>query len=392
MNLTRGTTRTALTVLVLGGALLAHDVSSAPPAHAAAALEYTVDVSAAVGGVFARSGPHADDTTRTVGYGAYPGETVQLLCGVTDGDPTGQFNNTRWHFVIDLNNRGEGPFWIADHYLDTPNPPDQLPAGEPLCPNESSDPLQAAGASSSGQSSVTPLPCTPFLLIAARGSGNALPGAPYAPDNNSANTIGFTPTLAPIADSLTAYYGTSGITNYSLPYQAAPALALIDGAYGGNESYWQSVTQGEAMLETLLQRQEQACPSQRIFLAGYSQGAEVVGNAISDDPAVDASIAGVVLFGDPRFNPASQTARGDFAPGRPGVLGARPEYPSTIVSLVRSYCSSGDAICSYALPDVPALGAGSSAHYHYPDTMDVTDAAGFLEFLSPSDQVPSNVG
>lgn len=112
-------------------------------AHADNSQVYTVDEKTAVGGVYARWDPHTADTHSVSGYGAYPGDTVTLLCGVTDGDPVGPVNNTNWHFVIDNNNTAEGGFWINDHYLDTPSPynPGQLAPGEAQCPNESTDPL-----------------------------------------------------------------------------------------------------------------------------------------------------------------------------------------------------------------------------------------------------------
>lgn len=136
--------RMILTVLALGGvALGALKIVTSGTAKAASTLEYRVDPTNAATGVYARYGPHVNDTNRVNGYGVYPNETVALLCGVTDGDPVGQYANTTWHFVTDLSNPGEGNFWIADHYLDTPNVASQLTPGESLCPNESSNPVAA---------------------------------------------------------------------------------------------------------------------------------------------------------------------------------------------------------------------------------------------------------
>lgn len=144
-----------LIILVFSSVLGLSTVKIATAKAAAAdALEYTVDPTNAAGGVYARYGPHTDDTNRVDGYGVYPNEVVELLCGVTDGDPVGQYNNTTWHFVTDLSNTGEGNFWVNDHYLDTPNAASQLTPGESLCPNESSDPVAAAPAA-------TPPPVAP---------------------------------------------------------------------------------------------------------------------------------------------------------------------------------------------------------------------------------------
>jgi hypothetical protein len=107
-------------------------------------LEYTVDANTAAGGVYARSGPHTDETQRTNGYGAYPGDTLSAICGVTDGDPVGPYNNTTWHYVVDENNPGEGKFWINAHYIDSPDKPGQLAPGEQNCDESSGDNSQPA--------------------------------------------------------------------------------------------------------------------------------------------------------------------------------------------------------------------------------------------------------
>src|SRR5437667_12857008 len=91
------------------------------PAYASANLIYTVNKTTAAGGVFARYGPHTNATNRIIGYGTYPNQQVKLLCGVTDGDQVGPYQNSSWHFVTDLDNPGEGNFWVSDHYLDTPS-------------------------------------------------------------------------------------------------------------------------------------------------------------------------------------------------------------------------------------------------------------------------------
>jgi hypothetical protein len=132
-------TTLGLALLVLGAAGLGI-LRGEHTVHADTNQAYTVDANTAAGGVYARYGPHTNDTNRVNGYGVYPSETVMLLCGVTDGDPVGDFNNTTWHFITDESNPGEGDFWVNDHYLDTPYSPGQLAPGEAQCPNESSDP------------------------------------------------------------------------------------------------------------------------------------------------------------------------------------------------------------------------------------------------------------
>src|SRR5581483_7116290 len=103
----------------LGLAILV--LSRVQQAHADTSLIYAVDHNTAAGGVYARSGPHTDATQHIPGYGAYPGDAVQLICGVTDGDPVGPDDDRSSHFSSAVSNPGQGNFWLDEHYL---NPPD----------------------------------------------------------------------------------------------------------------------------------------------------------------------------------------------------------------------------------------------------------------------------
>lgn len=83
--------------------------------------------------MYARSAPDSSATQRITGYGVWPGDTVQLICGVTDGTPVGPYNNKTWHYVLDLNNPSEGDFWLNGHYVDSPGVANQLAPGEAQC-------------------------------------------------------------------------------------------------------------------------------------------------------------------------------------------------------------------------------------------------------------------
>lgn len=337
-------------------------------ARADTALVYPVDAQTAAGGVYARTDPHANDTSRIDGYGAYPGDQVQLLCGVTDGDGVGQYNNTTWHFVEDLNNTGEGDFWIADHYLDTPNPPSQLTLGESLCPNEGSNPLQQAGS----------LPCTPILVIGARGSGN-----PYQQD--ATGLWGFDSPLSQLANGLLSYYGKNNVTAYGLPYPADPigVLQHLDNVvFSGG--YDLSVKYGVEDLTATVMTQAQACPLQLIDLVGYSQGANVVNTTIPQLPqSVRGHINGVVTFGDPQFGGQNAEDSGSYNPADNGIKatlssGPRSELPADILTKARSYCDDTDYICNVS---PKSLSAGNSGHFAYAQTH-VPEAEQFLESLT----------
>ena len=97
---------------------------------------------------------------------------------------------------------------------------------------------------------------------------------------------------------------------------AVPFAVFVPPAYSA------SVVQGELMLTSFLTSFHSSCPKTPTVLAGYSQGAHVAGDVFQDLPsAVRASIVGVVLFGDTRFNPAQPAAdEGDYSTGLRGMF------------------------------------------------------------------------
>jgi hypothetical protein len=128
-----------------------------------------------------------------------------------------------------------------------------------------------------------------------------------------------------------------------------------------------------------------------IYLAGYSQGAEVIDDLLQTlSPRLKARVDGVVLFGDPRFN-AKQAAgvdQGSFSPTlsgiaplqfkvyrpRVGVFGTLVGYYRSEAPLVHSYCAGHDPVCNQskntltACADVSHFRLSSSCpHLHYAD-------------------------
>ncbi|HVB22292.1 MAG TPA: hypothetical protein VNG51_10130 [Ktedonobacteraceae bacterium] len=130
-HLGKKVTHVFLAALALTGGGVAMTLK-AQTARADSLPVYTVTDNAA-GGVWARQSPHTIDTLEITGDGVYPGDQVELICGVTNGDPVGPFNNTTWHYINDDTRPSEGQFWVADHHLNTPNPPSQMTPGEVPC-------------------------------------------------------------------------------------------------------------------------------------------------------------------------------------------------------------------------------------------------------------------
>ncbi|HEU5004970.1 MAG TPA: cutinase family protein [Candidatus Saccharimonadales bacterium] len=128
-----------------------------------------------------------------------------------------------------------------------------------------------------------------------------------------------------------------------------------------------------------------SCPSTRIVLDGYSQGAQVTGDVYQSLTfSQRRHIFGVVLFGDPRYNHSSVT---DMAKrDNNGILPVRDKFPRDSRGKVLSYCHAQDPVCQ-------GLGQfvlhGSGAHKTYAKTHEPEEAADQLMSKSPS---PSSGG
>jgi hypothetical protein len=114
------------------------------------------------------------------------------------------------------------------------------------------------------------------------------------------------------------------------------------------------------------------CPDQKIVLAGYSEGAWVLGDALEEfaeipenGPFLENRVNAALLFGDPRFDHNADAANRPAALDQDGplgadgiatvALGARDEYlPTQLAGKAQSYCYGSpalDPIC--ATPTTP---------------------------------------
>ncbi len=126
--------------------------------------------------------------------------------------------------------------------------------------------------------------------------------------------------------------------------------------------YRESVEHGVAETVGYLKDQINSCPSQSIVVGGYSQGAQVMGDALAQlSPLERSRILGVSFVGDPKFiaahgdslvNPFDKAIsypwrRGDVTNHDQGMLEPRiPYVPEDIEKRTASYCYRVDIICS----------------------------------------------
>jgi hypothetical protein len=193
---------------------------------------------------------------------------------------------------------------------------------------------------------LVPASCPTLQFFGVRGSGEQ---------------AAFGLTVGNLAAKLAYNVSQMGITMRPTPieYQAVPVL--YDGPFWYSTTYQNSELEGEAALQTALLTFWNHCSKTYVVLAGYSQGAHVVGNVVeqmSRSPADLKRIAAVVLFGDPKFNPktASLDCCSKYYPYSKdigiysrakrlatGILELR-SLPSKVTA--KSYCTSGDPICN----------------------------------------------
>lgn len=145
------------------------------------------------------------------------------------------------------------------------------------------------------------------------------------------------------------------MTAEAVAYPAAPVPA--DGDLLGWGGFMSSVDAGVAALGNQYAAFTQQCPSSKVVLAGYSQGAMVVHRnlaALSGSPNLTAALLvadGDRLPADPTVNLGTATALRSTGKGVaqdwPILAHAPAPLPASIGSRTISVCDRGDAVCDY---------------------------------------------
>ena len=132
------------------------------------------------------------------------------------------------------------------------------------------------------------------------------------------------------------------------------------------------------------------CPDSYVVMAGYSQGAQAVGDTYLSHltAAQQARVAGIVMLGDADFNGSSPVDIGDYDPTENGVWAyqhSKRHVPASLRGNVASYCTHGDPVCNFGASNLLACHEQPQLcpHAHYPDfywgnNTYVVDAGDFL--------------
>ena len=200
--------------------------------------------------------------------------------------------------------------------------------------------------------------------------------------------------LGPPGDDFAKAFGklVPGVEYTYNPAPGYPAVGLVTAVFH-LDAYRASITSGVKQLRAMIGAQYTVCGTRtKLILAGYSQGAELVGDAYLAELATDrrsaANIAGVVLFADPLYNHLDPSDfRTDQQMENQSVLhhngsltvhglwhvGAPHSFPQATIGHVLSYCLINDLVCQ-------GLGGNPFSHQHpaYPANGYPQDAANWL--------------
>jgi hypothetical protein len=234
--------------------------------------------------------------------------------------------------------------------------------------------LVAVGLSASPASAEPGCQNGGILSVFARGSQDG------PPNFNSAESATFyrsllslLPSGMPFAQVDLGNLDNNGVLDRDHEY---PAVGWADwGILTGMDGYYHSVNVGTAELANFLNRRygPGGCASETVVLGGYSQGAEVVGYAVTGvSDAVLSHVGFVALYGDPRYYASCLLHNGSPGPWTHGsggcghgFLGERAPYaPSALGGRVGTWCDAHDGICTGNKLYLPIAGNPLSTHGH----------------------------
>jgi hypothetical protein len=174
-------------------------------------------------------------------------------------------------------------------------------------------------------------------------SGAAAAGVSAADAKRYGSTVGRLKT------ELVAVAGGGLAKTASIDYPAIPVIRYI-GAGGLTADLDLSEGKGATTLVRAIRATQQgSCGTRAVLLSGYSQGAEVVIQAVNRLSTAEKSRVSVALFGNPSYQPGQP---GDF-PGGSDAAGIRPTFtngaaftlPTDVRARTIDVCAPGDPVC-----------------------------------------------
>jgi Cutinase len=242
-------------------------------------------------------------------------------------------------------------------------------------------------------------PCPDVMVIAARGSGEAPSDWRHLPAYTSDQYHGAGETLYSLYGALQR--GDQGLTFSLAPvvYRADNVSDLLNLSHPGR--YLTDAGMGAQGIALDIQNTDAACGrTVRYILAGYSLGAWTVHDALNELSRRQlGEIAGVALFGDPKFQPHQSIVR-DFENQDTyhgiayyAIDQSDNGIPRALVVHTGSWCLPQDPVCQFQYnhpkrwaheAQLCANGSGACAHFQYPTDGETVNAAAFLNLFLPT--------
>jgi hypothetical protein len=223
---------------------------------------------------------------------------------------------------------------------------------------------------------------TPQLYVAPASSGSVDPIEPPESTCPAIQLIGVAglganghgPTLGAPVDTLAADLSqrvirATGATGWASPepldYPAAGLLDLVGPDGHPTLAYGPSVASGVTELVRVVKTEvaSRCGATTRLVIAGPSEGADVIGDSLASGQLTGLypHVAGVVLFGDPRFNGLGDPLPVQYPNTGTGLFGSRPSRGvAGMADRVLSMCRIKDIVCQ-------GPSGLLDAHLHYPE-------------------------
>lgn len=222
--------------------------------------------------------------------------------------------------------------------------------------------------------------CKDVFFLGARGSGE--PQTQAEVKKNSGQVAGYGATVDKVRAQVVTAAATKGLsieTQYLYyPAESTVVLKKFDWGYPtGIKTYFAGLETGVGVAITTLDLRAQACPNERLVLAGYSQGAMVMHRLVNRlDSSYLSRISALVLIADgDQVSPTRAERRGTAPVGNTGIaeygrkfgllsppyVATGSDVPLALSGRALAVCNDGDLICDFSAGLVKNSGSRNKA-------------------------------
>ncbi|EGG09271.1 family 5 carbohydrate esterase [Melampsora larici-populina 98AG31] len=167
-----------------------------------------------------------------------------------------------------------------------------------------------------------------------------------------------------------------------------PGGANYEVVYPATTDYLNGPKQGATDAMKYIQGRKTNCPSQKLVLLGYSEGAMVVVQLLAKQDFPAESVSSVIMYGNPYWQAGKAWNFGTAKSGKGVASATGIKLPPAFGPRTQDICLNGDIVCTGS--------GGMGAHLKYPGTSYEKDAVTFsakmLGGASPPAAGASDVG